>query len=398
MYASRSSRSRTFFIETTHPMIKLLIDAFPLLAPKSGVGYYSWHLLNALQKHHSHEYDFTYFYGRRFSKNILPRPTTFDTAARATLKKYFPDPYRLTQPIKEFVFKRGVRKYKPHLYHQLNYVLLPFDGPQVVTVFDLSIARFPELHPSARVHFFNDYFYDRLKNATRIIVISEFTKRELIDIAGVPEDIIDVIYLAAPANFTRPTQNDIDAFCARQNLDNGYILYLGNLEPRKNLVTLLKAYADLRQKMSGTPPLVLAGEPTWLSESIFDTISSLALDEYVVVPGYVPEKDLPLWYAGATVFTYPSRYEGFGLPIIEAMAVGTPAIAARAGSLPEIAHDAAVLVDPDDPDEWSNALHDFLNSHDMCSAYAQKGYERAAQFSWEKCAHDTVTVYKEIYS
>lgn len=375
-------------------MIRLLLDAFPLLAPKSGVGYYTWHLLHALTESYTDQFDYIYFYGRRFSRHIIPRPSSFDTTARATLKRYLPNPYRITQPIKEFVFSRGVSFYKPQLYHQLNYVLLPFNGPQVATVFDLSIARFPELHPRARVNFFNTYFYERLHRATRIIVISEFTKRELCAVADVPEDRVDVTYLAAPPHFTQPTDKTLRTFQKKKQLNRGYILYVGNLEPRKNLVTLLYAYNALRQTAkTPPPPLVLAGEATWLADSIFSTITSLALDNHVIIPGYIPEEELPLWYAGASVFVYPSRYEGFGLPVVEAMALGIPSLVADATSLPEVTGDAAWRIAPDDVDAWCAALHTLLNEPELREKYSRMGRERAALFSWERCARDTVNVY-----
>ncbi len=375
--------------------MKILLDAFPLLAPKSGVGYYTWHLLQALQQHYGAVDDVVYFYGRRFSRQLAARPPQFDAHARRALKCIFANPYRFTQPIKELVFRLGARLLKPALYHETNYVLLPFDGPQVVTVFDLSIKRFPATHPHGRVQFFNDYFDRRLPRAQHILAISEFTKRELCELLPVAPERVTVTPLAAPPDFCRADDAAVRAFVQRRNLPAQFFLYVGNLEPRKNLVLLVHAYAQLlRRRGRHTPPLVLAGEATWLTDELFAAIAAERLGEHILLPGYVPEDELALWYSAATVFVYPSRYEGFGLPVVEAMAAGTPVIAADAASLPEVAGDAARLVAPDDLDGWTQALDELWQDPARRAALAAAGVQRAAQFSWTRCAQQTHAVYE----
>ncbi len=377
--------------------MKVLIDAFPLNAPKSGVGYYTYHLLHALRRAYAGEDDFLYFYGRRFSRRIAERPPALDAAARRTLKTLFANPYKLTQPIKEILFRVGARTAKPDVYHETNYVLLPFRGPQVVTVFDLSVKRFPETHPSGRVRFFNKYFDQRLPRADHILAISEFTKQELVEIMGVAPGKITVSPLAPPASFPVPASEEIERFRHKRQLPEDFFLYLGNLEPRKNLVLLLRAYEQLVARHSGSAPaLVLAGEPTWLSESIFDEVDSLGLRDHVVLPGYVPEAELPLWYGSALAFVYPSLYEGFGLPLVEAMAVGTPVLAARAASLPEVAGDAAILLPTDDVDAWTNAMDELAQSPEKREFLRERGLARAALYSWEQCAEITHNVYEKV--
>jgi len=377
--------------------VKILIDAFPLLAPKSGVGYYTWHLLTALKNLYASQDDFIYFYGRRFSRDIADRPPALDAVTRTTLKKLFKDPYRFTQPIKELVFRIGSHILKPDIYHETNYVLLPYSRPSVVTVFDMSILRHPETHPAGRVRFFNDYFQKRLPAAHHILSISEFTRQELISLMNIDPAKITVTPLAPPPNFSCPGQEELSQFIHEKQLPEKYLLYLGNLEPRKNLVMLIKAYELFVSRTNGTiPPLVLAGEPTWLSEQIFDEVRSRKLESHVIFPGYVPEHELPFWYAGATTFLYPSLYEGFGLPLVEAMAVGTPVLAAHAGSLPEVAGDAALLLPPHDPDAWADALCLILENDEQAMALRAKGLERAAGFSWEHCARITHRVYEKV--
>ena len=377
--------------------VKILIDAFPLLAPKSGVGYYTWYLLNALHDLYSRQDDVIYFYGRRFSRSLAQRPPAFDAITRSALKKCFKNPYRFTQPLKEIIFRFGSRCLKPDLYHETNYVLLPWHGPQVVTVFDMSILRFPETHPEGRVRFFNDYFQKRLNAANHILSISEFTKSEMIHFLGIDPDMITVTPLAPPTNFQTPSAQQVATFRLAKKLPARYLLYLGNLEPRKNLVMLVQAYARFTKRLGDkAPPLVLAGEPTWLSEPLFDAIRSLSIENQLILPGYVPEHELALWYAGASLFLYPSLYEGFGLPVIEAMQVGTPVIAADTASLPEVAGTAAVLLDPHDTVAWSDAMARLLTDPDERRRLSAAGRDRAGAFSWERCARITHSVYQQV--
>ncbi|MCX7848115.1 MAG: glycosyltransferase family 4 protein [bacterium] len=375
--------------------MRVVMNAFPLLAPKSGVGYYAYHLARALAKGYGAEDEYIYFYGRRFSREIIARAPELDAAARRVLKWLLRDPYIVTQPVKEFFFRRGVRDLGVDVYHELNYVLMPFEGPQVVTVFDLSIKRYPETHPSARVRFFNKYFDARLGRATRIIAISEFTKRELMAVMGVGADRIVVTPLAPPEGFGRPEREAIEAFRARQGLPKEFILYLGNLEPRKNLDMLVRAYRRLCELEGDAPALVLAGEATWMSESLVKEIKRCRLEGRVLRPGYVREDELALWYGAATIFVYPSRYEGFGLPVVEAMAAGTPVIAADVEALREVAGEAARYVGPDDEERWAVVMAELLNAPVLRAELAHRGLARAAEYSWARCAAETRAVYEE---
>jgi len=375
--------------------VKILLDAFPLNAPKSGVGYYTYHLLKALSNIYQNEDEFIYFYGRRFSKNIIERPATVDAATRKTLKALFRNPYRITQPIKELIFKFGAKKINPDIYHDTNYVLLPYSGRQVVTVFDMSIKRFPETHPAGRVKFFNEYFDKRIPNADHILSISEFTKNELIEIMGISPDKITVTPLAQPESFYRPSISQIKKFKKSHQLPENYFLYLGNIEPRKNLISLIQAFKNF-SNTNHNVKLILAGSQTWLSEPVIQEIKNHNLEKSVLLPGYVNENDLPLWYASALAFVYPSKYEGFGLPVIEAMATGTPVITSNVSSLPEVAGNAAILIPPDDIDGWANSMSAIANSSEMREKLINSGLARAATFSWEKCARMTHEVYEKI--
>jgi len=377
--------------------MKILIDAFPLTAPKSGVGYYTYHLLRTLHNLYSCSNDFVYFYGRKFSKKIAERQTAVDIAARATLKSLIRDPYKFTQPVKELVFKLGSKFINPDIYHETNYILLPYTGPQVVTVFDMSIKQFPETHPKQRVDFFNKYFDKRIHNANHILAISEFTKREIIEFTDIPAERITVTHLAQPENFYVPEPEDIKKFRKQKRLPEHFFLYLGNIEPRKNLITLIRAFEKFSSKNRETK-LILAGGQTWLSEPVIKEIENLKLTNKVLLPGYVDETELPLWYASALAFLYPSKYEGFGLPVVEAMAAGTPVATSKVSSLPEVAGEAAILLPPDDTDAWAEAMVQLSESSEKRAELKNLGAERAKLFSWKKCAETTFGVYKKVAS
>ena len=370
--------------------MRVLFDAFPLLAPKSGVGYYTLNLLKAMSRDYPLD-EHVYFYGRRFSREILEEAPSFDAGLRKALKKCFPKPYRITQPIKEMFFKLGAQKQKADIYHELNYVPLPYEGPQVVTVFDMSLIRYPETHPKDRRSYFESYFKSRLGNASHFITISDFSKRELTELFDVHPEKITTIYLGG-LEFTKPNPN------FTEKLPEKYFLYLGNLEPRKNVPMLLRAYAEAKAKEKHLPKLILAGSPTWLSDEIFETIRSKDLGDSVIVKGYVPLPDLPYYYRNALAFLFPSKYEGFGLPVLEAMGEGTPVIVSDSSSLPEVVGDSGILLPCDCEPLWTKAMIDVFQNEALRSELSKKAAERAKLFSWGQCAKETRAVYEKTLS
>jgi glycosyltransferase involved in cell wall biosynthesis len=184
----------------------------------------------------------------------------------------------------------------------------------------------------------------------------------------------------------------------RRGLPEHMILYVGTLEPRKNLVTLLEAYARCRGETSPEspwPPLVLAGGKGWGYEAIFAAVERLGLSEAVLLPGFVPHGELPLWYSAADIFVYPSLYEGFGLPVLEALACGTPVITSNVSSLPEVAGEAGLLVDPTDAEALAEALRQVWRDADLRQEMRTRGLAQAARFSLAALARQTMTVYQE---
>jgi glycosyltransferase involved in cell wall biosynthesis len=283
------------------------------------------------------------------------------------------------------------------LLHALGFVS-PFGwrGKTVVTVYDLSFLRYPEVFNRSNRFYLGTFTPPSLRRADRVITISESTRQDVIDLCGVAPERVTPILLAADERFKPATPEAVTAFRERHGLPERFILYLGTLEPRKNVDTLVKAYARLREQGSDDHILVLAGGKGWQYDSIFEQVHALGLTDSVRFPGFVPADEQALWYSSATVFAFPSRFEGFGLPLLEAMACGTPVVSSWASSLPEVVGDAGLLVDPSDVDGLSSALRQLMEDESQRQAFAAAGLARAQTFSWQRMASETVQVYREV--
>jgi len=269
--------------------------------------------------------------------------------------------------------------------------------PTVVTVHDISYKIFP--------HFFSPR--DRLllsitvplscRSAARVIAVSEWTKNDLIRQYGIPEGKIRVVYEAAEERFSPDVPYEEVRRVRRQYAgERRYILSVGNIQPRKNLVRLVRAFATIAHEGVGEEPLLLiAGQSRWGGSEVLNEVKIRGLEKRVRFLGYVPDKDLPALYRGAEIFVYPSLYEGFGLPPLEAMACGTPVVCSNAAALPEIVGDAALLFDPQDTKALTEALRRLLEDEQERKALSGAGLARAARFSWEQTARETLQVYQE---
>jgi glycosyltransferase involved in cell wall biosynthesis len=283
------------------------------------------------------------------------------------------------------------------LLHALGFVSpIGWRGRTVVTVYDLSFMRFPEVYNRPNRVYLNTFAPPSLRRADRVITISEDARRDVIELCGVPPERVTTILLAADDRFQPAPADEIAAFRALHGLPERFVLYLGTLQPRKNIETLVRAYAQLRNEGSDNHALVIAGGRGWQFDSIFNLSRELGIAAFVHLPGFVPDDEQPLWYSSATVFAFPSRYEGFGLPLLEAMACGAPVVSSSASSLPEVVGDAGMLVDPSDVEGWCSALRQLLEDEPHRAALAAAGRARAQAFSWRRMAAETVQVYREV--
>jgi len=265
---------------------------------------------------------------------------------------------------------------------------------KIITICDVTPLLFPEAHGRLHVWHHRLALPAILRAADRIITISEASKRDIVRCYRVPEEKVSVTYLAAslPGRATYPTAMPPDAGAG---LTKPYILNVGTLEPRKNLTGLLKAFARARSK--GLPhSLVVVGASGWGRSPIAGLVDGLGIRDHVHFTGFVDDQSLPRLYAGADFFVYPSLYEGFGLPVLEAMASGAPVITSNVSSLPEVAGGAAVLVDPSSTAELSDAMLRLAGDEELRRQLRVKGLERAGHFSWEQTAEQTWQIYQAV--
>ena len=266
----------------------------------------------------------------------------------------------------------------------------------VATIHDLSFEHLPETFNRRSRAQLRLTVRRTARNAAQILTLSEFSRRDVIETYGVDPDRVTVTPAAAPAHF-RPVTNETDLRGIRSTygIERDYILALGSIQPRKNLVRLINAYSTLRKEGPNIamPQLVIAGKRGWLEGETIRAAELSAAAPDIRFIGYVVEADLPALFSGAICFAYPSYFEGFGLPVLEAMQCGTPVIAGNRTSLPEVAGDAAVLVDPFDETAIAGALRNLIENPERRADFQVKGIERAKRFSWQQTARLTLQAY-----
>lgn len=270
--------------------------------------------------------------------------------------------------------------------------------PAVVTVHDLSFYRYPQAFRRFNRAYLGWITRVSVRRAARVIAVSESTRQDVIAFCGVPAERVVVVPNGVTEEFGPADARAIAAFRRRRGLPARFILFLGTLEPRKNIARLLEAYAQMirRRAASDTPMLIIAGAKGWFYDAIFARVEQLALTERVIFPGFVPADELPWWYRAAELFVYPSLFEGFGLPVLEAMACGTPCITSNVSSLPEVAGDAALLVAPEDGVALADAMARVLDEPALAAQMRAAGPTQAARFPWTRTARETASVYRAV--
>ena len=367
--------------------MRIAIDAIPLLGRLTGVGHYIRELVHQFGKL-SPEYEYFYYYGY-FSKRILMGG-------------------KRIHGIKDFLSKvpivrtglRGLRgtvaRYHPaefDLYFEPNFIPLEISAKAIVTtIHDFSFQLFPEAHPKERVRYFAKHFRKNVRHSTRIITDSGYVKLEVIDMLGIPAEMIRPIPLGVDHGLFKTYSREAQEICRRElGLPEKFILFVGTREPRKNLVRLVQAYAELQGRVQKEFGLVLVGPRGWGESLAFGE----KLGNRVMLLDYLDPERLALAYNLASALAYPSLYEGFGLPPLEAMACGCPVIASRVASLPEVCADAAYYIDPNDTQSIAHGINNVLSDNELHRSLVEKGFERAKLFTWEKTAEETLAVFHE---
>ena len=271
--------------------------------------------------------------------------------------------------------------------------------PVVVSIHDLSFEHLPRTFNRRSRTQLRLTVRHSARRAARILSLSEHTRRDIIETYRINPDRVTAIPLAAPDHFGPITDNrELQRVRHNYGIDGDYILSVGSIQPRKNLARLVRAYASLRRNCSADklPKLVLVGKCAWLYDETLRALDETNVKGTVILTGYVPERDLPALYSGALCFVYPSYFEGFGLPPLEALKCGAPVIVGNRTSLPEVVGDAALAVDPFDIDAIAGAIKRLVNDSALRTELSVKGQQRAGEFNWRETAKKTLAVYKEV--
>ncbi len=299
--------------------------------------------------------------------------------------------------VSEVLRSQLLRQGKGAVYHSPNYFLPAYDGPMVATVHDLSIVRFPQTHPAARRRYFDLAFRRSLDRADALITDSETVRQELIADYSVAPQRVTAIHLGVDASFRPQAEGELQPVLARHGLVRGqYVLSVGTLEPRKRLDQLITAYAGLPAQLRTRFPLVLTGARGWLNERVRPLIERGQAEGWLRYLGFVPQADLPAIYAGAHGFAMISMYEGFGLPLLEAMASGVPVLTSNRSCMPEVTAGAALLVDPDDVEAIRAQLTRLIEDAPWRVGAMDRGLARAGVLTWEYCLDKTAEVYRSV--
>ena len=379
--------------------MKILVNGTSLLAPLTGIGQYVRHLFTAMDK--LPEAELRLYYGMHCERGMrLPSVDTTQIAQRTYgwVKRFVPRPRSIKKLVERGMFKYHTRSgFDRVLYHEPNYVPMPYNGPLVLTVCDLSCFDHPETHPAERVRLMHRDLPRAIEKADHIIVISNASGEALRRWFNVDPAKITNTYLAADSRFRPHSVDALASVLAGLGLiPRGYVLSVGTLEPRKNLGTLFAAYAGLPAILRQRYPLVVAGMNGWNTDGLMRSAEELIRRGELLLLGYVADELIPSLYAGAAAFCYPSRYEGFGLPALEAMASGIPVITSNQTSLPEVVGNAGIMVEPDDVDAMREHLRQLLEDRVYAENMGEHGRIRAQTFSWDRCARETFSVYQKV--
>jgi glycosyltransferase involved in cell wall biosynthesis len=377
--------------------LHVTMDAGPAVHQRAGLSRYTEQLAIALQQHCASDVALQLFYNRH-SGHTLPTLLRSLPTQTLSLGQYAWRLSVLASQISRIPYRTLQKRIEnAALYHATEHLLPRLSLPTVLTVHDLIFERYPQHHKLTNRAFLRVGMPLFVRAATRIIAVSHHTAKDLNTLYGVPDAKIEVIHEGIDAKFRPATPEEIETIRQRYSPDRPYMLMVGTLEPRKNHRLALEAMAQL--KSQGYPHrLLVVGGKGWLFEPISALVNSLGLADDVHFTGYVPDEELPALYSAATALIMPSLYEGFGFPILEAMACGAPVICSRASSLPELAGEAALFVDPHDASSLASAMRRIIDEPGLADALRTRGLAQASQFTWEATARQTAQLYLDVVS
>ncbi len=386
--------------------MRIGIDARTILNPEKGeaigVGHYTYQLIkNLLEIDHENEY--VIFFDFRAREKDIKKFTRENSKVKfypfSDYKKYLPGAYN------EILGTATLAKENLDIIHStspLSRIPVAYRGKCVVTFHDLAIYKDPQCFPKVKTAHDKAVYNLMVRKADKIIAVSESTKKDLMEILKVPEDKIRVIYSGLDKRFFETPAINAQKVLAKFGIAKKYILFLGTLEPVKNISRLLESFAIFKEEYKKHNQkfdyqLVLAGKRGWLAKEYAQTAKDLGLAKDIAFTGYIIGDELVPLFKNAEFFIMPSLYEGFGMTVLEAFATGTPAIISKVSSLPEIAGEAAYFVNPISIQEISESLMKLATDENLRNSYREKGYIQVKKFDWEKTARETLELYKQLH-
>lgn len=376
--------------------MKVILSVDSIRFPLTGIGRYNYEIASHLRKIEG--LDVRFLSGFRFLPELhFPRE---QADAYHFIKKIaqssnlISDAYRLIVPLLKY---KALKGFEDYLFHGPNFFLPPFAGRRIATFHDLSPFTWPQCNTPQRIRFTQKELLKTLERADALITDSEFTRQELANYFSWPIEKIYSVPLASSSEFYPRSSEDLNPVLEKYGLKpGGYTLFVGTIEPRKNIIFLLDAYLRLPQAVRKNWPLIISGYQGWRSDAIHERIAMAERQGWARYLGFTAAKDLPYLFAGAHLFAFPSLYEGFGLPVLEAMASGIPTVCSDVASLPEVAGGVALMSSPEDVSALTENLAQGLEDEAWRLTSKMAGLHRAQYFSWQRCAQETLGVYQKV--
>jgi glycosyltransferase involved in cell wall biosynthesis len=386
--------------------LRVAFHQTPALRPKTGVGHYTAELLDALM-HADADLDVRGFpsglmaNAARWGHPLLSAQKQTEAhpvavGASSRFKALLRGGYQSAQQVYFWNLSRRLTSARYDLYHEPNFPILPTELPTVLTLYDLSLILMPHHHPAERVATFEKQLPRALMQTSHIITISHFIREEIMRVLGWPAERVTCTYLGVRPTLRPLPVSETQTTLRELGLPPRYLLYVGTLEPRKNLLRLMQAYCRLPAGLREKCPLLLVGNWGWNIRDLADYFESHARHHGVMHLGYLPEEHLCAVYNGARALVYPSLYEGFGLPPLEMMACGGPVLASTAGALKELFGRRAQLIDAADDAGWTQAMADVIADDDWHRQLSAGVRLHAGRFTWRRCAEQTLEVYRRL--
>ncbi|MDJ0743661.1 MAG: glycosyltransferase family 1 protein [Xenococcaceae cyanobacterium MO_167.B27] len=385
-------------------MLKIVVDATPITPKPSGVGLYVTNLLaNLLTLQNQEDFELGIIYQPRFSNWLKGNLALPEILQPYTHQNYLPIPVRISNILINYfpqLLSSYLKKYSDScdIIHGTNYSVFPYtQSLKVITIYDLAFLKYPEYIDAVAANY-GKKVKKCLQWTDLIIAISESTKRDIIEYLDIEPEKIWVTPLASRYTPDYLSQLPLETIKQSINYDfsQPYILFVSTIEPRKNITALITAFNYLKREYAIAHNLLLVGKKGWRYEPIFESINNSPYKQNIYHLDYLTDQAVAFCYSMADVFAYPSRYEGFGLPVLEAMTLGTPVVTSYVSSLPEVAGDAALTIDPNEPLQLAEAIYQVISSTQLNQELILKGKQRAQQFSWQKTAQKTVAAYKAL--